>query len=133
MVARPPPRRASAAMAYDSARKRIVLYGGHYSTLNSQDGYSLGDTWEWDGASWHDTMVTSGPNARAGAAMTYDPVRGVVVLFGGAPPGHNGIFTPFADTWTWDGTAWTKLAPTRSPPGRTGAMIAWDAASQRVV
>jgi hypothetical protein len=33
-------------MAYDSRRRRTVLFGGH-------DGENVfGDTWEWDGRRW---------------------------------------------------------------------------------
>ncbi len=34
------------AMAYDSTRQRIVLFGGRLV------GTRFGDTWEWDGANW---------------------------------------------------------------------------------
>ena len=34
-------------MAYDSQRGRIVLFGGSNSITGA-----LGDTWEWDGATW---------------------------------------------------------------------------------
>jgi hypothetical protein len=42
-----PSARGSPGMAYDSARKRIVLYGGFDET-----GDVLSDTWEWDGRAW---------------------------------------------------------------------------------
>jgi hypothetical protein len=45
-----PPARWSGAMAYDLRRKRIVLFGGGRS---ARPFGSLGDTWEWDGALWH--------------------------------------------------------------------------------
>lgn len=35
------------AMAYDRARKRLVLFGGF-----GTDGAPMSDTWEWDGAGW---------------------------------------------------------------------------------
>ena len=38
-----------------------------------------------------------------------------LVLFGGS----NGNTTSFlADTWTWDGTGWSKLTPSTSPSDR---------------
>jgi hypothetical protein len=43
-----PSERGSPAMAYDPARKRIVLYGGFDSLQNQLD-----DTWEWDGQDWN--------------------------------------------------------------------------------
>lgn len=132
MVASSPLAREAEGMTYDSARKRVVMFGGHYTTSQNPDGGSFGDTWEWDGTKWTETTV-AGPAPRGGPAMTYDPLHGVVVMFGGAPPGHNGIFVPDGDTWTYDGTMWTQQTPASSPPARTNAMIAWDAASQQVV
>jgi flavin-dependent dehydrogenase len=55
-------------MAYDSTRRRIVMFGGR--TRNFQ---FFGDTWEWDGGSWSQVMV-SGPSARQTAAMAFDPL-----------------------------------------------------------
>ena len=40
-----PPQRYEHSMAYDSARDRIVLFGG-------ANGWFLGDTWEWDSSIW---------------------------------------------------------------------------------
>jgi hypothetical protein len=37
------------------------------------------------------------------------------------------------DTWTWDGTTWTKQAPAASPPPRYGAVMAYDAATSTAV
>ena len=38
--------RAAHVMAYDSARQRVVLFGGGVGPDR------LGDTWEWDGKQW---------------------------------------------------------------------------------
>lgn len=46
---RPPPR-ISPAMAYDSIRRRVVLFGG--LDWSQQNPSFLDDTWEWDGATW---------------------------------------------------------------------------------
>src|SRR5262245_47773942 len=61
------------AMAYDSARKVTVLFGGW-------DGTSDNGTWEWDGSAWT-PRITSAPLSRYDHAMVYDSVRGVTVLF----------------------------------------------------
>jgi hypothetical protein len=89
------------AMVYDSARDRIVLFGG-------ASGSQFGDTWEWDGSSWHQVADT-GPRARAGHAMAFDPGRGRTVLFGGPDPN---LGAGFADpgTWEWDGVGWLEVA-----------------------
>src|SRR5215831_5539300 len=51
-------------------------------------------------------VATTGPTARSGLAMTFDPGRHKVVLFGG----YDVAFTRLGDTWEWDGTAWLEVA-----------------------
>src|SRR5262245_24118046 len=67
---------AGQAMAYDSARGRIVMFGG-------QAGSSLATTYEWDGTSWLVRVLAKSPPARHRHAMAYDSARQKVVLFGG--------------------------------------------------
>jgi len=108
------------AIAYDSVRKKVVLFGG-----DGCWGYK-GDTWEWDGATW--TQVSSaGPSARYGHAMVYDSARGKVVLFGGY---GSGVY--WSDTWEWDGTNWTFKTNT-GPAGRESHAMAFDSARGKVV
>lgn len=93
-----PSGRCCSAMAYDSARHRVVLFGGDVN------GAAQGDTWEWDGAAWT-RMTVAGPQpaARHSHAMVYDHVRGRVVLFGGMTgAGFD------AETWEWDGALWSR-------------------------
>ena len=62
--------------------------------------------------------------------MAYDAASGAVVLFGGVTePGDDNS----ADTWTWDGSAWTEQSPATSPPARSEASMAYDAATSTVV
>jgi hypothetical protein len=113
-----PSARTGHAMAYDSARGRVVLFGGSGGTSPP------GDTWEWDGATW--TMrATTGPSPRSLHAMAYDSGRGVTVLFGGNIPG-------LADTWEWDGNVWTQRMVSEPTPRGRHAM-AYDAARGRTV
>lgn len=76
---RSPTPRGGHAMAYDSARERLVLFGG-INGLQPE-----GDTWEWNGATW--VNVSPSPPHLTAHAMAYDSDRGRVVLFGGIPPG----------------------------------------------
>lgn len=62
----------------------------------------------------------SGPSARYDASMAYDTATGTTVLFGG----YNGSY--LAETWTWNGSAWTKLSPATSPPPMRGATMVYD-------
>ena len=65
----PPRETFSGAMAWDAARKRIVLFGG------DTPGARLADTWEWDGAFWARRTPTTSPPARGGHMMAFDSDR----------------------------------------------------------
>jgi hypothetical protein len=111
-------------MVYDSARKRVVLFGG------AAAGRVLGDTWEWDGGEW--THVASGgPPARALHGLAFDAGRRRVVLFGGtraiAPDAET-----LGETWEWDGRAWAQLK-IPGPSARDHTAMAYDAARRVIV
>jgi hypothetical protein len=72
---------------------------------------------------------TSGPPARFGAAMAYDLSRQVTVLFGG----FDGTAAMLADTWAWDGNAWSQRIAANSPSARTESAMAFDLASGRMI
>ncbi len=116
-----PSARAEACMVYDAARKRTVLFGGY--RVSDGKMLRLGDTWEWDGKTWKQ-VSTSGPSARNGATMTYDPIRQRVILFGG-----NG---PSGQTWEWDGKRWSEVKPVVAE-GRFNGSMAYDAARQKII
>ena len=117
-----PSPRYSHAMAYDSARQRVVLFGGWTSR------YIRNDTWEWDGRNWTLIKPTNSPSIRYSHAMAYDSARRRTVLFGGS--GRSGHL---ADTWEWDGKNWALSKPANSPSGRRWHAMAYDAARKRVV
>jgi cysteine-rich repeat protein len=118
-----PPARAFAAMAYDVARERVVLFGGCSGAGLACGGW--GDTWEWDGARWINRTVFPGPPARARHAMAYDRVHRRTVMFGGL---HTG-----ADTSEWDGTQWTPRMPATTPDARLDHTMAYDPVRGRLV
>ena len=115
-VAGPPPR-AEPVMAYDSRRRRIVLFGGYQRS--PRGNVRLGDTWEWDGRTWAQA-ATAGLSARSAAALAYDDRRGRMVLFGGrATEALSG------ETWEWDGARWTRVAGGDAEP-RFNPVMAFD-------
>ncbi len=116
-----PSRRCGHALAYDSARQRVVLFGGHNEYPPYQDH---DDTWEWNGTNWLQLTPAVHPSARWGQAMVYDVARGRCVLFGGSSA------TNFDDTWEWDGVAWTQRTPANHPTARYFLGMAYDAARQ---
>ena len=92
-------------MAYDSRRKRIILYGGRDTGIATFD-----DTWAFDGVTWTQLTPATVPPRRIFHTMTYDPVRDRVVMFGGS-----GSLGSLFETWEFDGTNWLLAAPTTSP------------------
>jgi hypothetical protein len=50
------------------------------------------------------------PNPRAYPAMCWDPMHNYVLLFGGVPSAGS-----FQETWTWNGTAWTRRFTSQPP------------------
>ena len=120
-----PEGREGAAVAFDEARGRAVLFGGKDTELIVGNHY-FPDTWEWDGSTWIRRAV-SGPSPRSGHVMAYDARRGRVVLFGGS---RDHVF--LSDTWEWDGNAWTLVSSSGPPPGGGGA-LAYDRVRKRVV
>ena len=114
----PPPRYRS-AMAFDSARRVTVWFGGTPHTA----GDALSATWTWDGITWK-IAATSGPAPRSEHAMAFDVHRKVLVMFGG----YDGdILAPMYDTHEWNGTSWTYI-PNANTLGLTGRRLhkMWD-------
>ncbi len=66
-----PPARTNHAMAYDSARRKVVLFGGY-----APYPVGLSDTWEYDGLNWALRTLPASPPGRFGHAMAYDELRG---------------------------------------------------------
>ncbi|MCH7591611.1 MAG: hypothetical protein IH989_02370 [Planctomycetes bacterium] len=128
-----PLERSRHAMAYDSRRQVVVMFGGEPCSSCGSGSNPGPETWEWDGSSWrlkHD----SAPSRRQ-HAMVYDPVDDVVLLYGGWPTDR--------ETWVYSvdegGQAtWTRLFPVyplgvESPPGLIGHRMVYDTQRQAVV
>ena len=84
--------------------RRLLLFGG------SADMALRGDTWAWDGTEWTEVMAT-GPRARFVSLMTDTRLGGILLQGGHGVDGNDGGF--LADTWHWDGTAWSEVATSR--------------------
>lgn len=113
------------AMAFDSVRNKVVLYGG-------RGGSPIGDsnkTWEYDGLDWTLRTGVGSAGPLEAHSMCFHAGIGKTVLFGGvnADPA---VFPPDNDkTWVYDGTTWTELVVTGSrPPRRERARMAYDLA-----
>lgn len=126
-----PPARRSFGMTFDSARQRVVMFGGQGQTPTTL--INLGDTWEWDGTNW--LARPQGPLGRFGHLMAYDTVRQRTVLFGGgwnSTSGSHTFYTPLTDTWEWDGVAWVQRTPA-GPVPQQGIALDFDPNRQHAV
>ncbi|MFO1076204.1 MAG: kelch repeat-containing protein [Planctomycetota bacterium] len=111
--------RLVAAVCNDTARGRLVVFGG------VKDGVVSDETWEWDGMQWYQRQPPRRPPARMRAAMGFDPVRQRTVLCGGMLNDYP-YYTRHYDTWEWDGNTWTQVS---GGVGGFDLQFAWHPAS----
>ncbi|HXI03308.1 MAG TPA: kelch repeat-containing protein [Candidatus Saccharimonadales bacterium] len=112
-----PAARAGAGVVFDTARDRLILFGGGACSLP----VSYGDTWEWDGTQWSERTPATGPPDRWNPALAYDSLRGVTVMYAGSNAARF-----YGDTWEWDGTQWTQRTPSTTPGYRSRHAMAYD-------
>ncbi len=107
----------------DSAN--MYFFGGNEGKPNFSN-----KVWRFDGANWTDVSPTTGPAPapRDWYAAAYDSLRGRMIVFGGRDAS-----TTYGDTWEWDGTSWTLLAPAVSPSPRKWASMAFDSARGQAI
>ncbi|MBO0729873.1 MAG: hypothetical protein J2P57_11485 [Acidimicrobiaceae bacterium] len=117
-----PSPRAGAALGYDTSRD-LVLFGGMgapttSSAVRPADPGAL--------------PAPSPTSTTTGSTTTVAPTSLVPTTTPTAPPATTQPPTPvvgsgtttLADTWLWDGRAWTQEHPAVSPPARAGAAVA---------
>jgi hypothetical protein len=74
-------------MAYDSFRKKVVMYGGldltwegNYTGLPGWR-YDMLPVWEYDGVNWTPIFPATYPGKRSGTVMAYDSFSKIVIMF----------------------------------------------------
>jgi N-acetylneuraminic acid mutarotase len=124
----PPAARDGQSMIFDPVSGKLILFGG----WNGRTEFN--DTWAYDPAAntWTELHPTGDlPAPRDSQAMVYDPVDGLVVLFGGWSQ-----TAEFNDTWLYDPAAntWTNAGPAGELPSRRALhQIVYDSKTGRVV
>ena len=147
-----PSARSDAGLAYDPARKSLILYGGQsYSMGGMYYQTALGDTWEWSSTTrqWTQLSPKSSPDPLYSHGMVTDTTRNKILLFAGMsnytdyvlPPDPNmpsGYKDPMRnDVWEWDGSTmtWTNrtsVVGTNAPSPRQYPILAYDQARQKL-
>ena len=105
-----PSARLDGTIAYDSASRRLFLFGG-------QDSAARNDLWAYSPAEqrWEELQPAGAkPPARWGHVLIVDPVRRRLIVFGGQSSGF------FADVWAYDlvENNWRQLAGDEAGPSR---------------
>jgi len=125
-----PSARGGHAMVYDSARKKVVLFGG----IDDTDDRTtlLNDTWVYDIAAntWVGSRPGGAPPGRTYFSMVYDPGAKKTLLFGGQDWSRL-----FRDLWAYDAAAgaWTELHPAGGPTARVHPSMVYDPGAKKVI
>jgi hypothetical protein len=105
-------------VAWDSTRGALVMFGHPFGA----------ETWEWNGSTWA-LRGTGGPVPRTEHRMVYDPVRQVVVLYGGISLTNSRL----NDTWEWNGVYWLERFGIAAANVSLRGTLGYDTTRQRVV
>jgi hypothetical protein len=128
-----PSSRSEPAMGFDPSTQRVLLFGGGEGNVPAGSGSAwtyYSDTWTFNGLTWVNVTasVGTGPSARFGAQMAWDPVDRYMFFEGGNALLGNGTQVPQNDSWTFSAGAWTMLTTTGPPVAvaANGGMMTWD-------
>ena len=111
-----PPGRSSYGLASDTLQQQLVLFGGYAISTSAL----LGDTWIWNGTTWHEQIDDSYVPGQLSAAAMDDTHDGFSLLFGGRKPDAS----LSGRTFHWQGNRWLMLDPATTPPARQAHQIA---------
>lgn len=118
-----PNARDQAMLTYDAQRQVVVLFGGFHADSA---------TWELSSNNWVPNFTASVPlNNRFQGALAYSYALQKVVSFGGRYDDVNN--NPSNETWTYDGSNWTRVFPANSPPARAGHAMEYDAGLGKII
>ncbi len=106
------------AMAYDPSRRVLWVVGG------TAEGRTQPEVlWSLDPVSgaWTRHDASPAPKGRRLPAVTFDPIRGRLIVFGGDDPDRC-----LDDVWEWDGARWHAFPDAAGPSPRRGAVMLFD-------
>jgi len=118
-----PPARAGHAAIYDTARDRMVVYGG--SSVDPETVWAFSPS----SMTWSTVAVVGSPHATANLSAVYDPIRDRMIVAGG---GSSEISVLAFETPT---PVWSRLEPndSLSPDPRTSPLLVRDWSQDRLL
>ncbi|MCI4324001.1 MAG: hypothetical protein L3K03_08340 [Thermoplasmata archaeon] len=114
-----PPGTFRAEATWDAADGYMVMFGG--CTTVATTSCATDNTFTYVNDTW--TNVTSSPSPPASeyVGITYNPLLGSVILFGGT----NSV-SFYAETWSFSAGVWSELSPSPAPGGRAYVGMTFD-------
>lgn len=132
------------ATAYDSMRRRMIVFGGrwrmgssgNYTTYNDTHALQFGVAGA-PGHSWQELQTLgTRPPALSNSAGVYDPMGDRFIIFGGNTSNNGGTFAPNGKVYAlaFSNNTWSELVPTSGTiPARLFHAVALDAKRNRLV
>lgn len=114
-----PPTSQSGGMIYDPIADEFVLFGGY------SGGGPVNDTWVFKDGNWTDLGATLSvaPSPRWYFSFVWDGADQYGLLFGG-----RNDTVDLNDTWSFNGSNWSRVVTSSSPPPLTSGRTVYDAA-----
>jgi hypothetical protein len=127
-----PTYRGGIGIAFDAAVGKLVLI-----TAGSDGGQpsTTPDTWAWDGQTWRPlghfprTTIIPYGNLHDGAVAEHPKTKRLVMFGGYSIAGGPAV----DDTWTFDGSTWSKASAPSSPAPQSGAALAREQSGDLVL
>lgn len=124
-----PEPRQFAALAYDSARDRVILYGGTRKTADGKSNEGAYDTWEFDGTTW--TKITDSEPKVNFPQLAYDVKRNQTILVG-VDPASTTVATVMY-LYEPANKSWKKHTPDKLPGCVNDSSMTYRSSIDRVV
>jgi hypothetical protein len=125
--------RTFSSMIYDKNQKRIILFGGNKVLFGKETKSSnlLNDTWQFKNGKWTKLKIKNAPTPRAEASMVFDPIRNIILLYGGYTI-TNKQYIKLGDTWLFHENNWIKVSE-KGPISRNGANMIYDMEKKNIL
>jgi hypothetical protein len=118
-------------MAYDTAAKKLVLFGGQYDWVNPIQAFN--DTWSYSTGTgtWTNMSPPDAPAVRANYGMAYASKTGEVYVYGG----NNSYVWDMSDLWSYNVTTnrWTNISAQDKPSARRDVAMTYDSKRNALV
>lgn len=124
-----PDGRALSQLFWDPQSQRILMFGGIGRRSNDDAVKRYEDMWAFDGSRWTPITPATLPPGRYGAAVTWDPSRERIVMFGGKSTQEEYL----NDQWEWNGSNWAQVQTTGTPEERMNSAMTWDPDREAII